>query len=361
MNGHSTETSPVPSVQNIDGGSGSKIALFVLIPVLAVLLTICVVLAVFVYLSIRKREKKHSRYQPVPVKDDNSNSGRYTLPYPPSVKLSKSAYPHLEYSLATQLPQPLDIPTTRYPFIQHRIPGPQVSLHERRPPRFRTKRRGNHKHGRGKHVILGRQETADSDHSPTPEPAADANSGAKICQLPANKRDSPNGSSPPRGSKPEISLTFMYDDLESVLTIKIEKVVNLPLREDGSEVDGYVRLHFTPVFPAALDIRTSRTQTRRKNSSPVFEEELTYSNLKREKMIELTLHIEVLDYKSYGKHAVLVQTEIEMRNVKFFDGNCRLTLPLEPPKVMMSSQTEAVFVCQLACSSNKSVNVLMCN
>ena len=315
-----------------DGGDHhSKIALIVLVPILFILIIVCIILTVFVYLSIKKREQKQSRrYQPVATKDDAAGKIT-TLPYPPSVKISKNAYPHLEYSLATQLPQPLEVSAARYPFIQHQLPGPQGSVHERRPPRLRTKRRGNHKHGKGKHVILGHQDTTvESDNSPTPEP--EASFGAKICHIPLNRDSSPEESA--SGSKPEISLVLKYDEIECVFGIQIGRVINLPLREDGVEVDGYVRVHFTPALSINLDVGTIRTQTRRKNSSPIFEEELTYSNLKKEQLLDLTLHIEVTDFKSDGKHTVLVQAEIEMNKVNFFDGNCRLTLPLESPKVL---------------------------
>ncbi len=320
------------SITPVDSDHHSKIALIVLVPVLFILIVVCIILTVFVYLSIKKREQKQlRRYRPVATKDDGTTGRINTLPYPPSVKISKNAYPHLEYSLATQLPQPLEVSTARYPFIQHQLPNPQGSVHERRPPRFRTKRRGNHKHGKGKNVVLGHQDTAmDSDHSPTPEP--ETNFGAKICQIQVKRDSSPEETS--TGTKPEITLVLKYDEVESQLRVKIGHVVNLPLREDGTEVDGYVRMHFTPALSISMDVSTTKTRTRRKSSSPVFEEEMMYSNLKREQLLELTLHIEVMDYKSYGKHAVLVQTQIELKNVKFFDGNCRLTLPLEPPKVL---------------------------
>ena len=322
---HNPAATTTPMV--VDETHHSKVALFVLVPILVILIGVCIVLSVFVYLSIRKREKKKTRYQPVATDSNRMN----TLPYPPSVKISKSAYPHLEYSLATQLPQPLEVSKTRYPFIQHQLPGPQGSIHEKRPPRLRTKRRGNHKHGRGKHVILGKQETVDSDHSSTPDP--ETSFGTKVCPIPV-KRDSSSPDDILSSSKPEIILVFRYDSEEKTLVIKVNRVLSLPLRDDGTEVDGYVRLHFTPALSTNhLEVGTVKTRTNRKSSSPVFEEELAYPNINKEDLLELTLHIEVMDYKSYGKHNVLVQTEIEMRKVKFFDGNCRLTLQLEPPKV----------------------------
>ena len=343
--GPTAATTPVRSVESRHD-EHAKVALFVLVPILFVLIVVCIVLSVMVYLSIRKREKRKTRYHAVSTRDADETKRSNTLPFPPTVKISKSAYPHLEYSLATQLPQPFEVSTTRYPFIQHQLPGPQGPIHEKRPPRLRTKRRGNHKHMRGKHVILGRQETADSDSS-TPEP--EVNFGTKLCAIPHSSRDtSPEESLTAASAKPEITLVFKYDEAEGTLIIIINRVVNLPLREDGAEVDGYVRIHFTPALSANMDVvGTARTQTRRKSSSPVFQEELTYLNLKREEMLELTLHIEVMDYKPYGKHNVLVQTEIEMRKVKFFDGNCRLTLPLETPKVKLANKRERVYIVDL--------------
>lgn len=338
---------PPPVVSSVDDNGHSKVALFVLVPVLFVLVVICVVLTIFIYLSIRKRQNKLSpRYQSVSTKDDETVRKVHTLPFPPSVKISSSAYPSMEYSLATQLPQPLEVSSARYPFIQHQLPGPQGSLHEKRPPRLRTKRRGNHKHIRGKHVVLGgKQETIDSDHSPTPPESAADQSNVRIAQIPPKRdsspEDNPNGS---RISRPEVTLVFKHSESEATLIIIVNRVVNLPLRSDGTEVDGYVRLHFTPALPGTMDVRTTRTQTRRKNSSPIFQEELTYTNINKDDLQEMTLHIEVMDYKSYGKHNVLVQTEVEMRKVKFFDGNSKLTLPLEPPKVNSITSTLCVIV-----------------
>lgn len=319
----------------------SKIPLIlcIVIPILLILIALGVfLLVVLIWWGIRKRHKKQNRYRPVPTRDSSQSS----LPFPPRVQLTSSSSPQVQpsYTIATPLEQQQSAMgtkkfQTRYPFIQHRPPSPQGSIDEKRPPRYRTRRKGNHKHGRGKHVIVKR-DNIDSEHSPTPEEQSrdDSPAPSQIYLLPA-KQTTPSpkdGSHTPQES--EIYLTIKYNKPTESLIVRVERVTSLALRDDGTEVDAYVRLHFTPVRPMGPQWTTSKTQTRRRSSAPVFEEEISYPNMPVDELVETTLHIEVLDYKSYGKHQVLGSNELAMKDIDLSsEETINISLPLLAPTV----------------------------
>ena len=112
--------------------------------------------------------------------------------------------------------------------------------------------------------------------------------------------------------------------------MRVTKVVNLPMKEDGTVVDGYVHLYITPDHPPGRQNRFSGNQRR---SVPYFEEELTFYEMSKEELLNATLHIEVLDYHSYGKHTLLCQNELLLHQVQFIDGSSIVTLQLLPPNV----------------------------
>ena len=134
---------------------------------------------------------------------------------------------------------------------------------------------------------------------------------------------------------PEICLQLTYREQMNRLTIKVDKVAYLPFREDGSTMDAYVRLFFIPKLAELPQRKTSKTQTQR-GTSPVFNEELVYEAMTPEEVINSTLHVEVLDYRSYGKHHVLGLGDLPLIQVKFEAEVASITLPLHLPKVRLS-------------------------
>ena len=319
----------VSNSTNSESGDGVKTIIFVVtIPLMLLIVAIIIILVIIVLISVRQRHKKNTTYRPLPTSSKDEDA--VELPYPPRVKYPGSTFPNIKYSLATQLPQPPETASSRYPFIQHRVALPQGSIQEKRPPRLRTKRRGNHKHGKGKHVVVQPIKRIESEHSPTPE--SDQSIGGGIFLHPAHKYPAKEDSTVP--INPEVSLVLQHDETTAVLVIRVEHVLNLPLREDGQEVDAYVRLHFTPVHSAAgQERRSSKTQTQRQKSSPVFQEEISYPNMPLKDLMSSTLHIDVLDYRSYGKHLVLGQNELALNGLEFVNGEAQLALILYPPKV----------------------------
>lgn len=349
----STTSTVVSNSTNGESGDGVNTIIFAItIPLMLLLVVGVIILVVIILISVRQRHKKNSKYRPLPTSSKDEDVVK--LPYPPRVKYPGSTFPNIKYSLATQLPQPPETASSRYPFIQHRVALPQGSIQEKRPPRLRTKRRGNHKHGKGKHVVVQPINRIESEHSPTPE--SDQSIGDGIFLHPAHKYPAKEDSTVP--VNPEVSLVLQHDETTAVLVIRVEHVLNLPLREDGQEVDAYVRLHFSPVHPAGQERRSSKTQTQRQKSSPVFQEEISYPNMPLTDLMSSTLHINVLDYRSYGKHLVLGQNELPLNGLEFVNGEAQLALILHPPKII-TEQNGVVFLSLCFDPDNKKLSIII--
>ena len=312
----------------------TTVALKVGIPLIIVIFAaIIVLLIVLRWLIVRSGVKYNARrYQNVPTEDPHFKN----LPYPPCVKIGDPPLPSMTFHMATQLSDPT-MNGSRYPFMQHKATS-QMSIHKKRPPRLRTRRKGNHKHGKGMHSIL-------DDAEPTPEVVREGGkeksersssvislgtAAEKIFIVPAGKKTLQASS--PDGSLPGINLTLLYNKDTASLVVRLERVVGLPFREDGSEVDAYVRLFFIPKLPLAYR-KTSKSRTARRDSAPVFDEDIRYEAMSAEELINSTLHVQVLDYKPYGKHHVLGQADLELVQVQFEKGEASVTLPLCLPMV----------------------------
>jgi Ca2+-dependent lipid-binding protein len=125
----------------------------------------------------------------------------------------------------------------------------------------------------------------------------------------------------------------MYNESEALLVVTVEKASDLPHRADGTPVDAYIRLFFIPKLPELPQRRTNKTKAQRRDNSPVFNEVVEYEAMSAEELINSNLHVEVLDYRSYGKHMVLGQANIPLIQVQFVRGEASITLPLKIPKV----------------------------
>lgn len=136
----------------------------------------------------------------------------------------------------------------------------------------------------------------------------------------------------------ELFLSMVYNESDALLVVKVEKATELPCRADGTPVDAYVRLFFIPKLPELPQRRTSKTKAKRRDNSPVFDEEVEYEAMSAEELINSNLHVEVLDYRSYGKHVVLGQADIPLIQVQFVRGEASITLPLKIPKVRMGER-----------------------
>lgn len=132
----------------------------------------------------------------------------------------------------------------------------------------------------------------------------------------------------------EVFLSLVYHENEALLIVKVERAAELPYRADGTPVDAYIRLFFIPKLPELPQRRTSKTKTQRRDNSPVFDEVVEYEAMSAEELINSNLHVEVLDYRSYGKHVVLGQAHIPLIQVQFVRGEASITLPLKSPKVI---------------------------
>ena len=94
-----------------------------------------------------------------------------------------------------------------------------------------------------------------------------------------------------------------------------------------------MQLYLTPVRRAGPQRRSSKTQTARRTSAPVFDEEIRFEAMGESELLASTLHVEALDYKVYGKHQLLGGNTLSLDSVNFQEGEAKITLPLLAPQV----------------------------
>ena len=352
----SSSSSTVSTLPSSDRSDDLVILAAVLIIILLTLAAIG--LTILIYCAVKRRhvqQGKRASYRPVPTKDsiDSLNKalggGRSTkrLPFPPSLDRfdTSSIQP---FTTASQINQPeISSPKfrERYPFIPNPLAQPKAyetaSAAREENGRQQHKERKRKVQRRGGRVIR-RGETFDSENSPgattegdsrdpSPHPPPHRTGSPAAYVLPAPPTSTI--ASPNSGKTPEVFFTVRYDiTVSSDLVIKILKVDSLPFRDDGNEVDAYVRVYFTPTNPERRSPRrTSKTRTERRSSAPIFEEEIKYSNVSQEELLETILHVEALDYKAFGKHVLLGKAELALKQLDFINGEVNTSLPLKPP------------------------------
>ena len=239
----------------------------------------------------------HGNYQSLP-QDDASTIG--SLPYRPAVKLKNPPIPTMSFHMATELSDPKTT-GSRYPFVPHQPSIPVIT--DQKPPR-----RGRRKSGQKQEPLA----PSSAEIAPEIEALKQREKGRKasvvnlggsglpgweykphMYVVPPGKTSVEHSGEGEVRKEPEIFLRLLYNRDTTSLVVKIEKVIDLPLRDDGSEVDAYVRLFFIPKLPELPQRRTSKTRTARRDSAPVFDEEIRYEAMTAEEMINSTLHVQV--------------------------------------------------------------------
>jgi len=242
---------------------------------------------------------------------------------PPTISLGDPPVLNMQFTMATKLGEK---GSQRYPFMG----SPEgKSLKDIKHPRPRTKRKGIHKHGNGKHAMKSGSFDTSSDIS-------DSSSGRSEVRP---RRKSPLITSPSQSEaeepvqKPEMYFCLKFPEGSTDFTINVDRVNALPAKPDGTPPDSYVRIFLVPKLANLRQRQTANTQTQRKECSPVFNEDVHYKSMSRDELINSTLQIEVLNYVAQGKHELLGQVAVNLASVNFVDGEAPMKLPLIPPQV----------------------------
>lgn len=313
------------------------------LPVLLVIVTaVVILLLVLVWLNYKSR-RSSADYTKVPT-HDSSLGPVMNLPYPAGssskakIKLMDPPVPGTttQFVEAARLGGYPGSGSSRYPFTDtDRSTRSSSSEKERsrKPLRRKTRQPLD---------VRFRSSDRSSDGS------EDGYASPKVPQSPASRSAAvtpPPSPTPSQQSfmsgdesakkRPEVSLCLYYQENEAMLSVKVERAVSLPQRPEGIPVDPYVRLFFIPKLPELPQRCTSKTKTQKRETSPVFDEIVEYEAMSMEELINSNLHVEVLDYRSYGKHVVLGQADIPLIQVQFVKGEAAITLPLKAPKVCM--------------------------
>ena len=152
---------------------------------------------------------------------------------------------------------------------------------------------------------------------------------------PASFKGSPRISVPSEkaASPPELSLTLVYVRHECVLTVKVERIVGIPSREEGSLADPYISIFFESKIPFLRQRKTSKTHAERKESAPEFGDVIRCDHMSPDELINSTMQIQILDYRPYGRHPLMALANLPLGQVVFENEVACLTLPLELNKV----------------------------
>ena len=267
-----------------------NLLLLVGLPLILIFLAIIVLLVlVFVcYISVKLWQRLRG------MDADSDRSSSILLP----VKLTRPPPLKPAYHMATPLGDPTE--SARYPY--YTVP------HESR----------RHRHG-----LTEEQNAGASSQSPSP-----------FIRLGYETKRHINSSENGETSKPEVFISLLHNthgDENAPLVIWIDKAINLPLREDMSKVDSYVRLFFICKVPGLPHRRTWRTKVVKESSDPVFDEEVRYEEMCVEELINSTLHIEVLDYQPHGKHSIMGQVDLRLAQIQFTSEEIFAVLTLQTP------------------------------
>lgn len=347
-----------PTSSPAAAGSNSDLALLIGLPLLLVIvvaiaaLLLLLLLLVALRLRLARRCSKNE-YRSVPSDEPDGRRRPSPLSRRPKVRVPDPPPPSTLPVVATKL-----VVNERYPYLPHQLSGsspggsPEHARDNKRPraprsPRARPKK-GTHKHSKDKNKVVRDPEHSISSDSldsladtPRKLPFGHGATSAvadssHLYMVPAYKRWTCDGEE--SNGAPKLALALLYSEEEQRLVVRVERVSGLPLREDGTEVDAYVRVYLVAKSAALPQRRTSRTRTSRRNSAPVFDEDIAYEAMSQVELINSALHLEVLDFRPFGKHRVLGRVEQPLGQVPFQSGGqTSLSLQLSPPTVSLRS------------------------
>ncbi len=336
------EATPTTNATRTASGKSLGLPLLAGLPVLLVVATaVVVLLLILVWLNYRARKNNAAGdYQKVSTHE--SMGPVMNLPYPagsskPKIKMMDPPVPGTttQYVEATRLGS---YSGSRYPFTDTdqsvRSTSSSEKERSRKPPRRKSKQPLD--------VKFRSSDRSSGSEEGFPSPKLPSSRSAAVTPPPSPSPSHHSCASEEESRKcPELFLSLSYQENEAMLGVKIERAVSLPCRPDGTLVDPYVRLFFIPKLPELPQRRTSKTKTQKRQTSPVFDELVEYEAMSMEELINSNLHVEVLDYRSYGKHVVLGQADIPLIQVQFVRGEAAITLPLKAPKVCSNPQGRA--------------------
>lgn len=345
----STAKTPAGSDREASNSDHSDMAIYIGLPlIIVVFLAIIVLLLLFIYFMIRA--KNRSPYRKVPKEGRLTNLS--TLPYPsikpPEIKIENVPAPDMSFTVAPQLPTPASM--QRYPFIKQKRPqqNKPVQHYDGSPEKRSKKKYSDHRRTASENGSqTGRRDSGTHSASP-PSPDRSASGTGSVVSLSqfgeqhsgisdafmisAGKKQVGRTSSS-ADKLPEIFLGLTYLRGKTILVVNVERVVGLPPREDGAEVDAYVRLFFIPKLPEMAQRKTSKTRTAKKELDPVFHEQIQYEAMSEEELVNSTLHVQVLDYRTYGRHHIIGQSELSLGHVTLGEDTESVVLQLHAPKV----------------------------
>jgi hypothetical protein len=341
----------------------SQTAVYVGLPlIIVVFLAIIALLLLLVFFVLRAKNKR--RYSKVP-RLTNLSSLPYPSIKPPAIKIEDVPTPDMTFTVAPQLPSPAS--TQRYPFIKHKEQK-HKTIHSHEKGRQKKNGNGKGKNSKGAAAADGRR----ADSPGVADAAAGPATNGSVVSLSqfgeqhaisdafmisaAKKQVGRNSSSADK--LPEIFLTLTYLKEKTTLVVNVERVVGLPPRDDGAEVDAYVRLFFIPRHPEMAQRKTSKTRTAKKELDPVFHEQIQYEAMSEEELINSTLHVQVLDYRAYGRHHIIGQSELSLGQVTLGEDSESVVLQLQAPRTTVSNGTILLSMCYNSDSKKLSVILL---
>ena len=337
-----------------EAGGNFNLPMVISVPILSVIVVVVVVLLLLLlwlsFKSKRKGDKLQAGtgyYNSVPTEDyaDPTNKNPpYFISSKQKVQLMEPPVPGVstQFVEATQLGLVLEGRGrggnkggmgSRYPFTTGQDSRGSSSEKDHKFSRKSSNRRSRHG---GLRQTSDRSSDGSEDSYSSPSQFSSTIGSAYTSHKPSPERRMIRAMATAAVEKdhlPELFMCLFYNEEEAMLTVKVERAIQLPYRADGALVDTYVRLFFIPKLPEMPQRKTGKTEIKRQDNSPVFNEEVQYEAMSMEELINSVLHVEVLDYRFFGKHQVLGQADVSLVQIQFVAGEAPLTLPLTPPMV----------------------------
>lgn len=333
-----------------DGPSGSEMAIYVGLPlIIAIFLAVVALLLLLVYFVLRAKNKQ--RYSKVPQKK-KTMTNLSSLPYPslkpPAIMIEGAPAPDMSFTVAPQLPDPAA--SQRYPFLKHKRQQVKTTRDEPAAEEKKQKKKlGNRRNGKHEQ---DKRAVDSGTHSASPSPPRDSKGARKTSSVSLSQfgekhatgdaflacvaqKQTPGTSA---DKPPQIFLGLTYLQKRTILIVNVERVVGLPPRDDGAEVDAYVRLFFVPRLPEMTQRKTSKTRIAKRELDPAFHEEIQYEAMSEEELINSTLNVQVLDYRAYGRHNIIGQGEMSLSQVPLSGEKDAVILQLHAPRVRRGSR-----------------------
>ena len=149
-----------------------------------------------------------------------------------------------------------------------------------------------------------------------------------------------------------IYFNLSYDRSQSILKLTIHRAVNLLGKDISGTSDPYVKILLLPDKKNKLE-----TRIKRKMVNPVWNEIFTFEGIPQDKLVQRTLHLQVIDYDRFSRNDPIGETELPLADVHLQQEPLPFVRKLTPCKRPADYFGDLLF--SICCNSNRITLVIM--